>query len=182
MATFKVANPGETIFKGLPPARYSVERVEETPTGEHSMLETPCERQLVQVHSGKQARIGFEHGAGTIVEGHVKGLEDSKLGYAMVTINYWGPEEETGLNGNRLRMLTNFEVIPIKSDGHFLTDPMPPGEYEFRLFAVGESPPEGASQSSEFNGQANITISGKSGNQQLQIDATPRGARPRKRP
>ena len=79
MSTFRVANPGETVFEHLPPARYVVERVEETRMGEHSNLMTMCERQLVAVQSGKQASVHFDHSVGTMVEGHVKGLEEVKL-------------------------------------------------------------------------------------------------------
>jgi hypothetical protein len=181
MAMFKVDNPGETVFKSLPPARYAVERVEETSMGEHTNMMTQCERQLVQVQSGKQATVTFEHAAGTMVEGHVKGLEDVKLAYATVTIGYFGPEEEPGKNGKRVRYGTSFEVIPIKPDGHFLTDAMPPGEYDFRLFAVRATTPQGPIQSSEFEGQAQLTISGKRGTQQLEIVATPPGTRRAKR-
>ena len=147
---------------------------------------TMCERQLVAVQSGKQASVRFDHSVGTMVEGHVKGLEEVKLRYATVTIGYWGPEEEPGRKGKRVRFGTNFDVIPIKSDGHFLTELMPPGEYDFRLFAVRETTPEAAIQSSEFEGQAKITISGKAGTQKLDIVAAPPGTRrakpPRSRP
>ena len=83
--------------------------------------------------------------------------------------------------GKRVRFGTNFDVIPIKSDGHFLTELMPPGEYDFRLFAVRETTPEAAIQSSEFEGQAKITISGKAGTQKLDIVAAPPGTRRAKR-
>jgi hypothetical protein len=181
MSTFRVANPGETVFEHLPPARYVVERVEETRMGERSINMTMCERQLVAVQSGKQASVHFDHSVGTMVEGHVKGLEEVKLRYATVTIGYWGPEEEPGRKGKRIRFGTNFDVIPIKSDGHFLTELMPPGEYDVRLFAVRETTPEAAIQSSEFEGQAKITISGKAGTQKLDIVAAPPGTRRAKR-
>ena len=58
---------------------------------------------------------------------------------------------------------------------------MPPGEYDFRLFAVRETTPEAAIQSSEFEGQAKITISGKAGTQKLDIVAAPPGTRRAKR-
>jgi hypothetical protein len=173
MANFKVDNPGETVFKSLPPARYAIERIEEMAAGEHAIHMTQCERQLVQVQSGKQATVVFEHAAGTMVEGHVKGLEDVKLAYATITIEYWGPEEQFGESWKRSRLRTSFEVIPIKPDGHFLTDAMPPGEYDFRLFAVRARTPQGPIQSSEFEGQAKLTISGNRGTQQLEIVVTP---------
>ena len=185
MSTFSVDNPGQRAFENLPPARYSVERANETPTGEHSILMTLCERKLVQVQSGKESDVRFEHEVGTMLSGTVKGLQDTKLRYATVTIDYWGPEEQPGRNGRRIRFGTHFDVIPVKADGHFLTDLMPPGTYDFVLFAVRDSTPEQSVQGSDFEGHTSITIPEHAKVDSVEIVATPRGVRqqkPRRRP
>ncbi len=71
-------------------------------------------------------------------------------------------------------MLTYFDVIPITADGHFQTDQMPPGTYEFELFAVLSSQPEQqASTSSDFQGRVEFTIPEKGKVDRVEITATP---------
>jgi hypothetical protein len=175
MSTFRVDNPGKRRFDRLPPATYAVERSNETKTGEHSVLMTDCERKLVRVESGKDYPVRFAHDAGVVVDGVVKGLEGSDLRYATVSIGYWGPPEEPREDGRRSRVLTHFDVIPITADGHFQTDQMPPGTYEFELFAVLSSQPEQqASTSSDFQGHTQFTIPEKGNVDRVEITATPR--------
>jgi thiol-disulfide isomerase/thioredoxin len=88
----------------------------------------------------------------------VRGLENTELRYAYVTIQYTGPEEQFGPDGRRGRRFLAFDVIPITSDGRFTTDPIPPGQYHLYLFAVSASTPEQSTQQSDFDGRLVFTV------------------------
>ncbi len=167
-AASSVGNPGQKVFDHLPPARYSVERMEFTPMG-HAKLMTSCERTLVSVEGGKQSRVRFKHDVGRALTGHVKGLENVALRFAYVTIDYWGPDE--GPSG---QTRTAHDVISIKSDGHFVTDRLPPRTYELRVFAVIASTQEQTSNSSDFDGTTKIKVTDKEPMGPVEIVATPR--------
>ena len=51
-----------------------------------------------------------------------------------------------------------FEVIPIAADGHFKTDPIPPGKYNLFLFAVRSSTPPQSTEAADFHGQLQFTV------------------------
>ena len=159
MSTFSLENPGETLFEHLPPGRYAVQRYQETETGPNSKLLTDADRQLVEIESAKQATVRFERKTGRPLAGRVRGLEDVELRFAIVTIRYLGPEEVLGNDGKRARMYVAFDVIPIDSDGHFTTDPIPPGKYWASLFAVLASTSKSSARtSSDYYGEISFTV------------------------
>ena len=124
-----VPNPGDAIFEHLPPAHYSVERVQFVPTSNNAQLMTMTDRQLAKIESSQQTTVRIERNIGSPLTGLVRGLEDANIRYALLTIRYWGPEEQPGQNGKPIRWATAFEVIPITSQGEFTTDPITPGKY-----------------------------------------------------
>ncbi len=148
---YSIKNPGESVFDNLPPARYSVERVEETQTGDRRILMTPSERQLVDVVSNECATVAFNRKVGRPIAGRVRGLEDTNLSYAYVSIRYWGPREQSGR-----RRDTAFDVIPIKSDGRFTIDPIPPGDYRLDVFAVRRTTVN--PRRSDYHGRLSFTV------------------------
>jgi len=156
--SFSVTNPGETVFEDLPRGRYAVQRNQEIQTGERETLMTLADRQLADVASDKPATVRFERKVGRPLAGTVRGLENVDLRHAHVTINYFGPEEEPGPNGKRIRYGTAFDVIPITSEGRFATDPIPPGKYWVDLFALRTSTPKESPQQSDFSGQLQFTV------------------------
>lgn len=172
-SNFSVPNPGERVFDHLPPAQYSVERFLQTPTGERSVLITGADRQLVKVGSNQRATVRFEPKAGRPLVGRVRGLEKVDLRYAYVTIKYFGPEEELDRKGRRLRSTTAFDVLPIKADGRFTTDPIPAGTYYLYLFAVRSSTLEQTSQQSDFEGQLQFTVPEKGDLPEVEVLAKP---------
>src|SRR6185295_3597211 len=89
--------------------------------------------------------------------GRVKGLENVELRFGHLTIHYPGPDERRA-GGRRDRLFTAFDVLPIKSDGRFTTDPIPPGKYYLSIFVVRASSVEQSNQQSDFNGGAAITV------------------------
>ena len=88
----------------------------------------------------------------------VRGLEDIELAYAHIAIHRLGPEEILGNEGKLGRMYIAFDVIPIASDGHFTTDPIPPGKYSADLSAVLASTPQLSSQSPDYFGGLSFTV------------------------
>jgi RNA polymerase sigma factor (sigma-70 family) len=171
-ASFSVTNPGETVFEHLPPGQYTVEREQQTQTG-RSVLNTGSDRQLVKIESNERATIRFDRKVGRPLTGRVRGMENIALRYAHVSIMYAGPEEQLEANGRRGRMFTAFDVIPIKADGRFTTDPIPPGEYHLYLFAVRSSTPEQSSQQSDFVGQLPFTIPERGDMPKVELVAKP---------
>jgi RNA polymerase sigma factor (sigma-70 family) len=172
-SVFAVPNPGERVFDHLPPAQYSVERAEETPTGKNSVLMTSADRHLVKVEPNQRATIHFQRKAGRPLVGQVRGLENVDLRYAHVTIGHWGPEEEPDRNGRRTRYFTAFQVLPITSDGRFTTDPIPPGKYILDLFAVRSATLEQSSQGSDFDGRLQFTVPEKGEISKVEVLAKP---------
>lgn len=116
-----------------------------------------ADRRLVQIEAAKRANLRFERKAGQPLSGLVRGLEDVELRYAYVAINHLGPEE-LGEDGKRGRRYIAFDVIPIASDGHFTTDPIPAGDYTAHLFAVLASAPELSSTSADFSGSVSFSV------------------------
>ncbi len=171
--SYSVANPGETVFEHLPPGQYRVEREEQTPTGRNRELATGSDRQLAKVESNKRASIRFERKGGRPLTGRVRGLENVALRHAHVTIMYAGPEEQLEANGRRGRIMTAFDVIPIKADGRFTTDPIPPGEYMLFLSAVRVSTPEQSSQQSDFNAQLTFKVPQRGDPPKVEVVAKP---------
>ena len=157
-STFSLANPGETVFKNLPPGHYSVQRDQVTKTAANSIVDTPADRRLFEIESAKQAFAEFERKIGKPLSGQVRGLENTELRHARLTISHLGPEEVLGKDGKRNRMMVAFDVIPITADGRFTTDPIPPGKYIVELFAVLASTPQLSSQTSDFSGKSSFTV------------------------
>jgi thiol-disulfide isomerase/thioredoxin len=153
-----VKNPGETIFEHLPPGKYAIQRNQETRTGEREMLITLADRQLVEIESNQRATIHINRKVGRPLTGRVRGLENEDLRNALVSINYFGPQEEPGKNGKRARYSTAFDVIPITSQGDFSTDPIPPGEYTLMLSATRSTTSNQSPQRADFVGQVKVTI------------------------
>jgi hypothetical protein len=140
----------------LPPGNYAVERMNFTPQGVRSNLMTSCERRLLTVMPGQRTNSFYDRKTGRPIAGHVRGLEQVKLRYAFVTIDFWGPEEQFNRGAKPSRMMTHFDVIPIASDGQFTTPPLPPNQYEFRLTGMLASTPAGDGQT--FDIQEAVTI------------------------
>ncbi|HEY4261820.1 MAG TPA: thioredoxin-like domain-containing protein [Schlesneria sp.] len=170
-ATSSLVNPGETVFKHLPPAEYAVQRNQDTKTGSNTTLMMGADRRIVKIESAKQASVTIDRSIGKPLSGQVLGLENAELRYAYLTISGFGPEEVFGANGKKSRMLVAFDVIPITSDGHFTTDPIPPGEYMTNLFAVLESTPQLSSQSSDFSGESRFSIPEQGNHPKVEIIA-----------
>jgi beta-lactamase regulating signal transducer with metallopeptidase domain len=199
-----IANPDLTVFEHLPPALYAVERGQQTRTGEHEILNTFADRQLAKIEPNKRTMLRIERKIGHPLRGQVRGLEKVDLRYALVTVMYWGPEEQPSnyrgpvnkgdasirrLFGEtspkkppvqRARFLTAFDVIPVTSEGGFTTDPIPPGKYWVDAFAVRketqkESPL--SPQSSDFEGRLEFTVPETGETPLVEIIAKPRVAR-----
>jgi RNA polymerase sigma factor (sigma-70 family) len=156
-SSYTAKNPGETVFEHLPPGEYAVERVLHTPTGTDSVLMTMADRQRVKVEASRQATVRFERKVGRPITGRVRGLENIALRYAHVTIMYTAAPERFP-DGKTGRQYTAFDVLPIKSDGRFTTDPIPPGKYHLHLFAVRDSSIEHSNQQSDFDGFLQFTV------------------------
>ena len=154
----EVPNPGERVVRSLPPAQYAVERLGLTPTGIRTNSMNMAERRLLRVEAGKRAESSYDRKTGRVVEGHVRGLEQVKLRYALVTIGYWGPEEQFKRDGKPSRMQTTFDVIPISSDGRFKTPPLPPNQYEFRLTAMRASTPTEGQRAFDFQTAVKVVV------------------------
>lgn len=172
----QVPNPGERVVRPLPPAQYAVERINFTQQGVRSNLMTQCERRLLSVESGKRTDAAYDRKTGRRVEGRVRGLEKVKLRYAMVTIGFWGPEEQFTRNRKPSKMMTHFDVIPITSDGRFTTPPLPPNQYEFQVAGMLASAPQGQ-QGYDFDGSATVTIPEKGEVPPVEIVVKPKEAR-----
>jgi beta-lactamase regulating signal transducer with metallopeptidase domain len=178
---FDVTNPGESLIEALPPAQYIVERINHTDIGSRGGLATICERTLLPVASGRTTDVDFHRKVGRPVDGRVRGLEGVNLRYAYVSIGYLGPEEAPLPRGDRERILTHLDVIPIGPDGHFVTPPLPPGWYHFGLFALRMTTPQGERQQhSDFQGTADLTVPVGGAIPPLEIVAKP--PRPAARP
>ena len=171
MSTFSLDNPGEKLFEHLPPGQYAVQRYQETKTSGNAVLMTGADRQLVTIDSAKRANIQFERSTGQSLSGLVRGLENIALRYAYLTISCPGPEEVLGNDGKRARMYIAFDVIAITSEGRFTTDPIPPGKYSARLFAVLASTPRLSSQSSDFSGELSFEVPEKGDMPKVEIVA-----------
>jgi RNA polymerase sigma factor (sigma-70 family) len=171
-AEFSVPNPGEAVFEHLPPAVYSVERDEQVRTGRNSVQMNPADRQLAKVEANRRAAIRFEHKVGRPLKGQVRGLENVELRYAILSVIYAGPEERQR-NGQTYRRYTNFEALPIGSDGRFKTDPIPPGKYSINLFAVRSSTPEQSSQDADFQGHLDFTVPERGEMPEIMVIAKP---------
>ena len=119
---------------------------------------TLCERRLLTVEPGKPTNTTFDRKTGRRVEGRVRGLEDVKLRYAFVTIDYWGPEELFKRGSKKQRMLTHFDMIPIGPDGRFSTPPLPANRYDLRLSAMLAATPGQDNQRDDFSGSATVVV------------------------
>jgi hypothetical protein len=170
-------NPGETLFEHLPPGKYAVQRNQETRTGPHEMLITFADRQLVEVESNQRATLRFDRKLGRPLAGRVRGLENEDLRHARVSINYFGPEEEPGKNGKRLRYTTAFDVIPITSQGDFTTDPIPPGEYFLMVWAIRSATSNQSPQHADLEGRLRITVPAEGEMPVVEIPVKPRRER-----
>lgn len=157
MSTFTLDNPGETLFERLPPGHYAVQRNQETKTSGNSVLLTGADRELVKIEAAQRSSIRFERTIGRPLSGQVRGLENAELREAHLTISYPGPEEVLLRDGKLGRRYVAFDVIPITSEGHFTTDPIPPGKYFVSLYAVLASTPQRSSQSSDFSAEQSFT-------------------------
>ena len=158
MSSNSLVNPGEKVFEHLPPGQYVVQFFCETKTGSYSSQLTDMDRKMVAVTAEKQSIVRFDRKIGRPLHGRVRGLENVELKYALLTIRQRGPEEVLYDDGRRRRQYVTFEVISIESDGHFTTDPIPPGEYDASLFAILASTPILLRQSSDFMGQGRFTV------------------------
>lgn len=158
MSNYSLVNPGEKVFEHLPPGHYAVQLHSESKTGSNTMLMTDMDRQLVKITAKKQSTASFDRKVGRPLTGRVLGLENVELKYALLTIRHAGPEEVLDKDGRRGRRHVAFDVISIESDGHFTTDPIPPGEYYAGLFAVLASTPKLSTQSADFSGQSSFTV------------------------
>jgi thiol-disulfide isomerase/thioredoxin len=176
-ASSSLVNPGETVFKHLPPAEYAVQRNQDTKTGLNTVLMTGADRRIVKIESAKRASITIDRSVGKPLSGQVLGLENAELRYAHLTISGLGPEEVFGKNGKKSRMFVAFDVIPIASDGRFTTDPIPPGDYTTSLFAVLESTPQLSSQRSDFSGTSRFSIPEEGEHPKVEIIAKPEAPR-----
>lgn len=154
----EVPNPGTRVVRSLPPAQYAIERINLTPQGPQTQLMTPCERRLLSIEPGKKGDVTFDRKAGRRLEGRVRGLEGTKLRYALVTIGFWGPEEQMAPGGKRSRLMTHFDVIPISSEGQFTTPPLPPNRYEFQLSAMLAATPQGDGRPYDFGGSTTVVV------------------------
>jgi RNA polymerase sigma factor (sigma-70 family) len=150
-------NPGDTVFKHLPPGIYAVEWDQQVPTGNDGVGMNLSDRQLVKVESSKTAVIRFQRKLGRPLSGQVRGLEKVDLRYATLSISYAGPEERDR-SGRAYHRMTGFECISINSDGHFKTDPIPPGKYILDVFAVRSSTPRQSYQNADFRAQMAFTV------------------------
>lgn len=182
-STYSAPNPGEKVFDQLPPGEYTVERGINTPTGANAVLLNLADKQLVKVESNKRTTAQFDRKVGRPLTGQVKGLENVELRYGTVTIRYPGPEERFP-GGRTARVFTVFDVLPIKSDGHFTTDPMPPGKYWLYISVVRASSIERSEQTSDFNGSVQVTVPERGDMPKVEIVARPNTtpARPNKDP
>ncbi len=153
-----VPNPGERVVAPLPPGHYAIERLELTPTGIRSNMMHQTERRLLSVKSGERTESTYDRKTGRRVEGRVKGLEQVKLRYAYVTISYAGPEEVFTPGGKPSRMITTFDAITISSDGRFITPPLPPNQYEFRVMGMRASTPEEDGQPYDFQEAVSVKV------------------------
>jgi hypothetical protein len=116
--------------------------------------------------------------AGRPLTGHVRGLEKVELRYAYLKIDYFGQEEGPAKDGKRVKHLTTFDVISIKSDGLFTTDPIPPGKYHVDLFAVRATTPDQSPQQSDFScGRHEFTVPEKGEMPNVEVMAKPRAPR-----
>ena len=64
-----------------------------------------------------------------------QGLDGIDLRSAEVSIGYLGPGRAPSPQGDRSRMMTHFDVVPVDPGGRFTTPPLPPGRYYLDLFA-----------------------------------------------
>ena len=174
----EVPNPGERVVKALPPAQYAIERLGLTPTGIRTNLMNMAERRLLLVKPGKRTDSSYDRKTGRVVEGRVRGLEQVKLRYALVTIGYWGPEEQFKRGAKLSKMQTTFDVIPISSDGRFTTPPLPPNQYEFRLTAMRASTPAESGQAHDFETAVKVMVPETGAIPPVEIVAKPKEARP----
>ncbi len=174
----EVPNPGQRVVKPLPPAQYAVERQGLTPTGIQTNMMNLAERRLLVVKPGKRTESSYDRKTGRVVEGRVRGLEQVKLRYALVTIGYLGPEEQIRRIGKLSQMQTTFDVIPISSDGKFTTPPLPPNKYRFGLTAMRASTPAESEQAYDFETSVTVVVPATGAVPPVAIDAKPREARP----
>ena len=175
--SFSVKNPGETVFEHLPPGKYAIQRNQETKTGDQEMLIGLADRKLVEVESNKRAVCRIDRKIGRPLTGRVRGLENIDLRHAHVSINYFGPEEEPGRDGKPIRYMTIFDVIPITSDGHFTTDPIPAGEYHLFLSAMRSTTSNQSPQQSDYEGQSRFTVPQEGDMPTVEVVAKPRRER-----
>ena len=173
-ANFAVDNPGKRTSESFRrPTIRSSERLTLPWDPVAGNWMTECERQLVLVESGKQASVRFKHDVGPPIEGHVSGLEGIDLTYATICIRYLGAGRAAWAPRRGASSTTTFEAIPIKADGHFLSDPVPPGKYWIDMSAERASTPSAASDGTitRFRGEAKFTIPENGGDQHIEIVA-----------
>jgi RNA polymerase sigma factor (sigma-70 family) len=172
-ADFSATNPGETVFEHLPPGHYAVQRYLRTQMGQSSMFETGADRLLAKVEPNQRASIRFERKIGRPLAIQVRGLEGIELRYAWVTIDHMGPEEHFPPDGRVQRQGIAFDLIAIKSDGRFTTDPIPPGKYTMSLTAVRASTLEQSGQQADFSGFVNFTVAEQGEMPRVELIAKP---------
>ncbi len=173
----EVPNPGERVLPFLP-GQYAVERLHLTPTGIRTNLMSQSERRLLVLESGKRTDSSYDRKTGRAIEGRVRGLEQVKLRYALVTISYFGPEEHFKPDDKPSRMMTTFDVIPISSDGQFTTPPLPPNQYEFRLTGMRASTPAEDGNPYDFQEAVNVKITEAGAASPVEIVVKTKKARP----
>jgi beta-lactamase regulating signal transducer with metallopeptidase domain len=174
-STYSLVNPGKKIFGQLPPGQYSVQFHEKSKTDSSSKPLLGMDRKLVEVTAGSQSNVNFDRKIGRPLHGRVIGLEDVELKYAFLTIRSLGPEEVWDMKGRRIRRTVAFGVIPIESDGHFTTDPIPPGKYDAELYAIRSSTPTLSRQSSDFFGRDEFTVPDQGELPKVEIETIARG-------
>jgi beta-lactamase regulating signal transducer with metallopeptidase domain len=174
-STYSLVNPGKKIFGQLPPGQYSVQFHEKSKTDSSSKPLLGMDRKLVEVTAGSQSNVNFDRKIGRPLHGRVIGLEDVELKYAFLTIRSLGPEEVWDMKGRRIRRTVAFGVIPIESDGHFTTDPIPPGKYDAELYAIRSSTPTLSRQSSDFFGRDEFTVPEQGELPKVEIETIARG-------
>ena len=121
------------------------------------MLMNPADRKLVKVESDQRATVRIDRKVGRPLKGQVRGLEDVELDHAHVTIEYFGAQEGQW-NGRPYTPGTAFDAIPITSQGDFTTDPIPPGKYTMRLWAVRPTDSNESTRYADFDGSVSFTV------------------------
>ena len=153
----EIPNPGQRVVTSLPPGHYAVERLELTPSGIRSNTMHQLERRLLWVKPGQRTNSSYDHRTGQRVEVRVRGIENVKIRYGYVDIEYRGPEEQFQ-RGKLGHGITMFDVISLTEDGHFTTPPLPPNHYEFRLLAMRGDAPAASGQPYSIDASVKVDV------------------------